>query len=124
MRLLISHSPESLTDADHWVSSCFSVLHVSYSMCLTFGLVVLQAVDPAVVSSVSSAEVSLCSLSELIMLGIAAIASDPSSFGLLVGLSSGTVIAAAVVYTIWVYAQSGPTVDSTLRPRAPACELA
>lgn len=84
----------------------------------------MQAVDPAVVSSVSSAEVSLCSLSELIMLGIAAMASDPSSFGLLVGLSSGTVIAAAVVYTAWVHAQSGPAVESLQRPRTPARELA
>ena len=91
---------------------------------MTSRLIILQAVDPAVVSSVSSAEVSLCSLSELIMLGIAAIASDPSSFGLLVGLSSGTVIAAAVVYTAWVHAQSGPIVNSTQRPTAPACELA
>lgn len=87
-------------------------------------LAVLQAVDPAVVSSVSSAEVSLCSLSELIMLGIAAIASDPSSFGLLVGLSSGTVIAAALVYTAWVHAQSGPIADLSQRPREPACGLA
>lgn len=84
----------------------------------------VQAVDPAVVSSVSSAEVSLCSLSELIMLGIAAIASDPSSFGLLVGLSSGTVIAAAVVYTAWVHAQSGPALESMQQPRTPARELA
>ncbi|KAL3150048.1 hypothetical protein ABBQ38_013398 [Trebouxia sp. C0009 RCD-2024] len=83
-----------------------------------------SAVDPAVVSSVSSAEVSLCSLSELIMLGIAAIASDPSSFGLLVGLSSGTVIAAAVVYTAWVHAQSGPALESMQQPRTPARELA
>ena len=58
------------------------------------------------------------------MLGIAAIASDPSSFGLLVGLSSGTVIAAAVVYTAWVQAQSGPITGSSQTPRTPARELA
>ena len=72
----------------------------------------MQAVDPAVVSSVSSAEVSLCSLSELVMLGIAAIASDPSSFGLLVGLSSGTVIAAAFVYSAWVHGQTSDLKDT------------
>ena len=69
-------------------------------------LLLVQGVDPNVVSSVCSAEVSLCSLSELIMLGIAAIASDPKSFGLLVGLSSGSVIAAAIIYTSWVHRQN------------------
>lgn len=65
----------------------------------------LQAVPRKIVASVSSAEVSLCSLSELIMLGIAAVASEPSNFGLLVMLSSGTVVAAAVVYTVWAQQQ-------------------
>ena len=92
--------------------------------CLVSGLAGMQAVDPAVVSSVSSAEVSLCSLSELIMLGIAAIASDPSSFGLLVGLSSGTVIAAAAVYTAWVQGQSGAFSATSHKPGMPAHELA
>ena len=86
--------------------------------------IAMQAVDPAVVSSVSSAEVSLCSLSELIMLGIAAVASDPSNFGLLVALSSGTVIAAAVLYTAWVHAQSGTLLDTALGHSTPAHGLA
>jgi hypothetical protein len=87
-------------------------------------LLLMQAVDPAVVSSVSSAEVSLCSLSELVMLGIAAIASDPSSFGLLVGLSSGTVIAAAVVYSVWVYGQTNGLEDTEHLPKMAAHGLA
>ncbi len=87
-------------------------------------MLLMQAVDPAVVSSVSSAEVSLCSLSELVMLGIAAIASDPSSFGLLVGLSSGTVIAAAVVYSVWVYGQTGRVEDTEHIPNMAARGLA
>lgn len=65
----------------------------------------MQAVPRKIVASVSSAEVSLCSLSELIMLGIAAVASEPSNFGLLVMLSSGTVIAAAVIYSVWAQQQ-------------------
>ena len=84
----------------------------------------VQAVDPTVVSSVSSAEVSLCSLSELVMLGIAAIASDPSSFGLLVGLSSGTVIAAAFVYSAWVHGQAGDLTDTAHVRRVAAHGLA
>ncbi len=87
-------------------------------------VLLMQAVDPAVVSSVSSAEVSLCSLSELVMLGIAAIASDPSSFGLLVGLSSGTVIAAAVVYSVWVYGQTSGLEDTEHMPQMAARGLA
>ncbi len=58
------------------------------------------------------------------MLGIAAIASDPSSFGLLVGLSSGTVIAAAVLYTAWVNGQSGSLANTARMPQMPARELA
>ena len=84
----------------------------------------VQAVDPSVVSSVSSAEVSLCSLSELVMLGIAAIASDPSSFGLLVGLSSGTVIAAAFVYSAWVHGQTSDLTGTAPMRRVAAHGLA
>ena len=65
----------------------------------------LQAVPRNIVASVSSAEVSLCSFSELIMLGIAAVASDPGNFGLLVMLSSGTVVAAAVIFSLWAQQQ-------------------
>lgn len=65
----------------------------------------LQAVPRKIVASVSSAEVSLCSFSELIMLGIAAVASDPSNFGLLVTLSSATVVAAAVIFSVWAQQQ-------------------
>ena len=65
----------------------------------------MQAVPRKIVASVSSAEVSLCSLSELIMLGIAAVASEPSNFDLLVMLSSGTVVAAAVIYSVWAQQQ-------------------
>ena len=83
-------------------------------------MLLVQGVDPGVVSSVSSAEVSLCSLSELIMLGIAALASDPKSFGMLVGLSSGSVIAAAILYTSWVQRQSGTILDNPQGSHLPA----
>lgn len=58
------------------------------------------------------------------MLGIAAAASDPASFGLLVALSSGTVIAAAVVYSVWVYGQTGTAADTARIPNLPVHELA
>ena len=87
-------------------------------------MLLVQGVDPDVVSSVSSAEVSLCSLSELIMLGIAALASDPKSFGMLVGLSSGSVIAAALLYTSWVQRQSGTLLDNPQGAHLPARGLA
>ena len=39
------------------------------------------------------------------MLGIAAVASDPSNFGLLVMLSSGTVVVAALIFSLWAQQQ-------------------
>ena len=62
----------------------------------------MQAVMPREVASVSSAEVALCSCAELAMLGAAAAFSDPSSFGMLVGLSACAVAGAWAVFTAWV----------------------
>lgn len=61
----------------------------------------MQAVEPSEAASVSSAELALCNISELFMLGMAAILSDPSSFGLLINISVTAVVGAAVVFTAW-----------------------
>ena len=50
----------------------------------------------------SSAEISLCSCAELVMLATAAACSEPASFGLLVALSTAAVIGAWSVFTAWV----------------------
>lgn len=62
----------------------------------------MQAVQPREVASVSSAEIALCSCAELAMLGTAAVFSDPSNFGMLVGLSACAVASAWAVFTAWV----------------------
>lgn len=66
-----------------------------------------QAVEPKEAASVSSAEVALCSGSELAMLGLAAAFSDPASFSLLVSLSAAAVIGAAALYSSWVFCFGG-----------------
>lgn len=55
----------------------------------------------------SSAEVALCSGSELVMLGIAAAFSDPASFSLLVNLSAAAVLGAACLFSAWVFCCDG-----------------
>ena len=62
-----------------------------------------QAIQPKEAASVSSAEVALCSGSELVMLGIAAAFSEPASFSLLVDLSAAAVLSAACLYSAWVF---------------------
>ncbi|KAK9862390.1 hypothetical protein WJX84_002421 [Apatococcus fuscideae] len=61
----------------------------------TFDMVDAQILQTAVAAkeaaSISSTEVSLCCFSEVIMLGIAIMADDPSTFGNLVTLSMGAV---------------------------------
>ena len=57
--------------------------------------------DPAEAASVSSAELALCNISELFMLGIAAVLSEPAFFGLLINLSVTAVVGAALVFTGW-----------------------
>ncbi|EPS69601.1 hypothetical protein M569_05162, partial [Genlisea aurea] len=52
---------------------------------------------------IGTTEVSLCSLAESLMLGIAAvIANDASHFGILVMLSLGSVVGAACLYCMWL----------------------
>jgi hypothetical protein len=53
-------------------------------------------------SVVSTTELSLCSLAELIMLGVAMAAEDPRNFGSLAALSMASVAGAAVVYCRWI----------------------
>lgn len=67
----------------------------------------VQAIQPKEAASVSSAEWALCSGSELVMLGLAAAFSEPSSFSLLVNLSAGAVLGAACLYSTWVFACDG-----------------
>lgn len=67
----------------------------------------MQAVEPKEAASVSSAEIALCSASELAMLGIAAAFSEPASFTFLVNLSAGAVLGAAVLYSSWVLCFKG-----------------
>ena len=77
--------------------------------------------EPSEAASVSSVEVALCNVSELVMLGIAAAASEPHMFGLLVNLSAGAVAAAALVFSIWVLSGRAATVsDGILVPSARA----
>lgn len=61
----------------------------------------LQAVQPKEAASVSSAELALCNVSELFMLGIAAALSEPHLFGLLVNLSAAAVAGAALLFAGW-----------------------
>lgn len=67
----------------------------------------MQAVQPKEAASVSSAEVALCSGSELVMLGIAASLAEPASFSLLVNLSAAAVLGAACLYSAWVFCCDG-----------------
>ena len=62
---------------------------------------ILQAVQPEEAASVSSAEIALCNVSELFMLGIAAAMSEPHLFGLLVNLSAAAVAGAALIFAGW-----------------------
>ena len=62
---------------------------------------ILQAVHPKEAATVSSAELALCNISELFMLGIAAAMSEPHLFGVLVNLSAAAVAGAAVTFSVW-----------------------
>ena len=53
-------------------------------------------------SVVSTTELSLCSLAELVMLGVAMAAEDPRNFGALAAVSMASVAGAAVVYCRWL----------------------
>ena len=77
----------------------------------------VQAVDPAEAATVSSAELALCNISELFMLGIAAVLSDPSFFGLLINISVTAVAGAAAVFTAWALGERvGRVAGGSLMP--------
>jgi iron-regulated transporter 1 len=61
-----------------------------------------QTVSPREVASASSAEMALCSLSELTMLGLAAYVVTPASYSLLVYGSFAAVVASNVLFGRWV----------------------
>lgn len=73
------------------------------------------AIPESQANQVGTAEMSLASLAELIMLGVAILASDVSYFGGLATLSMISVASAALVYWHWL---SNPTPDQVrLFPR-------
>ena len=55
----------------------------------------------------SASEVALCSLAELVILGVAAALSDSRHFGLLVLLSVSFVVTGSALYCLWVYFSNG-----------------
>ncbi|CAG9466317.1 unnamed protein product [Pedinophyceae sp. YPF-701] len=70
-----------------------------YDMCVSQ---VFQTMVPSnICGQVSSAEAALCSLTELLMLGIASLLSDPANFGRLVVLSGSAVAVSLVIYAAW-----------------------
>lgn len=69
-----------------------------------------QVVSQREVASASSAEMALCSFSELVMLGLAAYVLTPESYSALVYISFGAVVAANMVFQWWV-AQVGEEED-------------
>jgi iron-regulated transporter 1 len=68
-----------------------------------------QTVSPREVASASSAEMALCSLSELIMLGLAAYVITPESYSLLVYGSFAAVLASNALYSWWLANNAGET---------------
>lgn len=73
----------------------------------TYDVVDTQVFQTAIPEShssvVSTTELSLCSLAELVMLGVAMAAEDPRNFGALAALSMASVVGAAVVYCRWIF---------------------
>lgn len=74
--------------------------HFTYD--IVGGQILQTAVHPSQANTVGTTEVSLASLAELLMLGVAIVANDVSHFGSLAALSMAAVIAAAVVYYRWM----------------------
>jgi hypothetical protein len=60
-----------------------------------------QTVPQREVASASSAEMALCSFSELIMLGLAAYVITPSSYSTLIYGSFGAVVTALLIFSVW-----------------------
>lgn len=81
---------------------------------------------PKEAASVSSAELALCNISELFMLGIAAALSEPHLFGVLVNLSAAAVAGAAVIFSAWALSDRvRETEEGTLQvfARATSCKV-
>jgi iron-regulated transporter 1 len=72
-----------------------------------------QTVSPREIASASSAEMALCSFSELIMLGAAALSAGPASFPFLVYSSFAAVVAANCVFRGWA-AGAQPRIDAAI----------
>ncbi|EFN52807.1 hypothetical protein CHLNCDRAFT_138468 [Chlorella variabilis] len=69
-----------------------------------------QTVAPREIASASSAEMALCSFSEVFMLGIAAVTANPRSFPMLVYASFSAILAANLLFRTWARGAQ-PSVD-------------
>jgi solute carrier family 40 (iron-regulated transporter), member 1 len=58
-------------------------------------------VDPRESGTVSSVEISFCSLAELAMMGIA-VYSDPAQYGVVILLSLAAVVLSTLIYEVWI----------------------
>lgn len=74
--------------------------HMSYDV---VGVQILQAgIPPSKANLIGTTEVSIASLAESVMLGVAIIANDVSHFGLLAVLSLLSVVGAAWLFCQWL----------------------
>lgn len=74
--------------------------HFTYD--IVGGQILQTVVHPALANTIGATEVSLASLAELLMLGVAILANDVSHFRSLVALSMMAVVGAAAVYYRWM----------------------
>jgi iron-regulated transporter 1 len=74
--------------------------HITYD--IVGGQIIQTAVHHSQANTVGTTEVSLASLAELLMLGVAIIANDVSHFGSLAALSMAAVIGATSLYYHWM----------------------
>lgn len=81
--------------------------HMSYD--IVGGQILQTAVPPSQANLIGTTEISMTSLAELVMLGVAIIAKDVSHFGFLALLSMASVAGAAWIYCQWM---SNPANDS------------
>jgi len=81
--------------------------HMSYD--IVGGQILQTAVPPSQANLIGTTEISMTSLAELVMLGVAIIAKDVSHFGFLALLSMAAVAGAAWIYCQWM---SNPTNES------------
>lgn len=62
-----------------------------------------QTVPQREVASASTAEMALCSFSELLMLGLAAYVITPASYNALIYMSFGAVVSGNVLFSYWAH---------------------